>query len=108
MNLTEQRKQALASESNLQKRFSKIYEATDFWGRICFRKANGGVFSLWCFPEDGALVLEHAENQREAELNRFEGGDMFYLEDMTEEEIFRAMLREIEGFGPGEVSDEKK
>lgn len=97
MNLTEQKRLLEKRRSDFEERFSQLYEQTSFWGYLCFRKADGGIFSLCSFPNDLALVIEHAENQQEAELNRFEDGDLFYLEDMDEETMFQAMLREIEG-----------
>lgn len=35
-------------------------------------------------PGENALILCHAENQGKVELNYFEDGNRFYLDEMTE------------------------
>lgn len=81
----------------LEARLAERYERCVVAERNGFRAPNGRIVALDAIAAFGALVIEHAENQQEAELNRFEDGDLFYLEDMDEETMFQAMLREIEG-----------
>ena len=92
MSLTEQKRK---KKSDLDLRFSERFEQMVIHNTLCFRKPDGGLFRVCPFPGEGALVIEYAENDREAELNRFEDGDLFYLEDMDEETMFQAMLNEI-------------
>ena len=79
----------------LQGRFADIYEKCMVGSRECFCTPEGMLFALDYIGSFGALVIEYAENYEEAELNRFEDGDLFYLEDMDEKTMFEAMLREI-------------
>ncbi len=48
------------------------------------------------FPGEFALVIEYVENKKDAIRGIFgEDGDRFYLEDMDEDEMFEAMLKEV-------------
>lgn len=78
-------------------RLSDLYTPILVNGIECFETINGKVFSVEIFPGEDALVIGYADNIREAELYRFEDGDRFYAEEMDEDEIFRAMILEIEG-----------
>ena len=86
---------------NLSIRFKSRY-LTPFTlqdGHICFQTEKGHYFLLTAlFPKDfdGFIVIEHADSLEEVKLNRFEDGDAFYMDDMTEDEMFDAMVREIE------------
>ena len=42
------------------------------------------------------LMIEYADSMQEALLYRFEDGDLYYMDDMTEDEMFEAMIKEIE------------
>ena len=71
-------------------------------GKPCFQAHNDHYFLLTALrPQgegvDGFIVIEHADSLEEAMLPRFENGDSFYMDDMTEDEMFEAMVREIEG-----------
>ncbi|MGN0409296.1 MAG: hypothetical protein ACI4E3_02690 [Candidatus Fimousia sp.] len=44
----------------------------------------------------GAIVIEYAETIEEAEKNMFEDGDLFYLDELDENQMFEQMIREIE------------
>lgn len=48
---------------------------------------------LLCF---NAIVIEHAFSETEAKKNVFEDGDLFYIDELTEEEMFNEMIKEIE------------
>ena len=65
-------------------------------GLSCFYTATGGVVVVDSLPSYNALVLGHADNLAEAEQNRFEDGDLFYLDEMDEDAMLAAMLLEIE------------
>lgn len=44
-----------------------------------------------------AIGVEYAHGEYDAELYRYEDGDLFYLEDYeSEEKLFKAILKEIE------------
>lgn len=80
----------------LRRRFSEWYREITIGDRACFKLEDGRIIFLGCLPSYGAFVVEYADNADEAGLNRFEDGDLFYPEDMSLEEIFAAMRREIE------------
>ncbi len=83
-------------KQSLEEKFSKRFERQIIQGRECFRTSDETIFVLSKFPGKDALVIEYAENNNEALLNRFEDGNQFYMEDMDEETMFQSMLREIE------------
>ena len=88
--------------TNLEERFKQRYAVpfTVWDGQLCFQARSNRFFlvSTLKFPEDGAeaLVLEFADSLEEAKLPRFEDGDLYYMDEMNEEEMFQAMLKEIE------------
>lgn len=65
-------------------------------GRSCFYTPTGSVVLVDMMPGENAIVLGHADNLAEAQWNRFEDGDRFYLDDMDEEAMFAAVIQEIE------------
>lgn len=80
----------------LRMRFAELYTETTIGDRACFKLEDGRIISLGCLTSCGAFVVEYADNADEAALNRFEDGDLFYLDDMGVDEMFAAMRREIE------------
>jgi len=80
----------------LNGRLAKIYQKRTVRDRKCFVREDGALFVLDYLLPYEAIVIEYAENESEAKLNRFEDGDLFYLAEMDEEAMFQAMLQEIE------------
>ena len=64
-------------------------------GILSFAKPDGTIFRIAEIAGLKALVVEFAENLREAIVGRFEDGDLFYLDEMDEQTMFCAMLAEI-------------
>lgn len=62
----------------------------------CHKAPNGTYFNVDVFPGELALVIEYAETADDASKSRFEDGDLFYLNEMTEDELLEAMRAEIE------------
>lgn len=81
--------------ATLEARFADIFKKTVVGNRMCFQLPGGVLFAVDYMGAYGALVIEYADNYEEAKLNRFEDGDLFYLEEMDEDTMFQAMLREI-------------
>lgn len=87
--------------TNLEERFKQRYAVpfTVWDGQLCFQARSNRFFlvSGFTFP-DGAqvIVLEYANSLEEAKLPRFEDGDLYYMDEMDEEEMFHAMIKEIE------------
>ena len=81
---------------SINHRFSEKYFTAEIEGRSFFFPDREDVFA---FAVDSVgnegLVLEYADSEDDLVANRLEDGDRFPL-DMTEEEMFTAMLREIE------------
>lgn len=85
-----------------RKTFEKVYQ------KLCERyetltvnteknfKYKNTYFRLFEFPGENALCIEYAEGEKEARVNRYEDGDRFYLNEMDEEEMMKAMIKEIE------------
>lgn len=102
MNLMEQQNQTEKREAYLNEKIAERYESIEIEGsdRKTFLKPSGTVFRLDWFlmnKEDGfVIVVEFAENTDEAKINRFEDGKVFYVNEMTEEEMLQAVIEEIE------------
>lgn len=82
--------------SKMNEQLTKLYEKVSVAGQECFRHESGMYFRLFEFPGSNALCIEYAENYEEAQKNRFEDGDLFYMDELSEDEMFNAMIKEIE------------
>lgn len=94
MTLKEKRKQTI---ERIERRLAEKYEGIRINGENCFLKEDGTVFHLCGLTEPfNAVVIEYASTIEEAEKNMSEDGDLFYMDEMTEDEIYQAMINEIE------------
>lgn len=84
-------KRLLFLEAELRKR----YNLTDDAG-VRFLTEDGRVFFLTGIRDYNAVVVEYAESLAEASVNRFEDGDLFFIDDLPEEEMLSAIISEIE------------
>ena len=75
-------------KNNIDNRLSAIYKETEINGERFFLSKNGIPFRT-CTMAPNMIVVEYADT--------WEDGDVFYTDDMTEEDIFMAMLAEIDG-----------
>ena len=96
MTQTEMKSRLLKRSEALESRFSGMYEKRIMNGRSCFIRPDGSIFTLDCLVSYGAIVIGYAENKDEALQERFEDGDLFYLENIDEETMYQSMLQEIE------------
>lgn len=66
-------------------------------GRTSFQAPDGTILRIdtlnWARE---ALVVEYAYDEAWAENNVFEDGDLFYLDELSPEEMLAGMLAEIE------------
>ena len=93
----EQKKQRDDRLTYLLENLRKQFQSVKVNGKDLLQTDNGTVFTLTAFPGDNALVIEYAENIFEAELNRFEDGERFYLEDYKDaERMLDDMLKEVQ------------
>ena len=79
----------------ISQRLKRSFEMTRFGELDCFVYPTGGYFMLDAFVKFGAIVVGYADTEEDARLYRFEDGDLFYLEDLDEEEMFQKILEEI-------------
>ncbi|MGN0478381.1 MAG: hypothetical protein ACI4GO_03020 [Hominenteromicrobium sp.] len=96
MTQTEMRLKLLERSKSLESRFELQFENRVINERVCFLHPAGVIFSIGSLLSFGALVVEYADNEKEAELSRFEDGELFYLEDMDEDAMYQGMIQEIE------------
>lgn len=95
MNWTEQKVKRNKRYQAIYKMLEERYKTERCNGKENFRY-NDGWFRLFEFPGEYALCIEYANNKEEAEVNGYEDGDRFYLDEMSEEEMLQAMIKEIE------------
>lgn len=81
---------------NLENRLKKRYEFIIINGDGCFITESGEIIQLTGLKAFNAIVIEYAESMEDAKKNMFEDGELFYLDDMNEDEMFKAMIKEIE------------
>ena len=93
-----QKETRLKRKEILERRLSEKYESNTMNGALCFAIKDGMYCRIDMLGgQYDALVLEYAENLEQAKKNIFgEDGDLFYMDTLDEEEMFKAMLSEIE------------
>lgn len=74
---------------------SERYESVTIGARRCFQLDGGKIIAVGYMGAYNALVIEYAESADEAKMNRFEDGDLFFLDEMDEETMLSNMLQEI-------------
>ena len=85
-------------ENRLADKYKTIFQ-TDDYKCLCY---DGKVFFRiseheWIGTNDVVILTEYADSEFEARKGLFgEDGEMFYIEEMTEDEIFDAIVSEIE------------
>ncbi|MDD7114544.1 MAG: hypothetical protein PUH88_08810 [Lachnospiraceae bacterium] len=81
----------------LERRIEEKYERIpDIHGQKCFRANDHKFFMITGLSWADALVIEYAFSEDEAKKNMFEDGDLFYMDEMNEGQMFNAMIQEIE------------
>lgn len=81
--------------SSLEKRLESIYKTCQINDRLCFLRPDGSLITLGYILSFGAVIVEYADNESEARLNRFEDGDQFSIEDLDEETMFQKIVFEV-------------
>lgn len=98
MSLTNKKRNTTDMLKFIRDELSKKYPKVEIGDRPdCFKHANGMVFNVDEFRSMNALVVEYAENEDEANKHRFEDGDLFYLDELDDAEMLKAIIAEIEG-----------
>lgn len=81
---------------SLRNRLAEKYELCEVKGKKCFHSESDNYFWPFLFVEWGAVAVEYAHGIREALQNRFEDGDLFWLDEMDDDALLAAVLQEIE------------
>lgn len=79
----------------LENRLSAEYEQIEVTGEKCFLLSSGTVAHLIAFMEWRAVAVEYAESIEAAQKNMFEDGDLWPIDEMTEDEIYESIIEEI-------------
>lgn len=81
--------------TKLINRLDKIYQSRDINGKKCFLCSDGSLFSVDYINSFCAFVIEYADSTIDAELNRFEDGDLHFIDGLNEEMLFHSIIQEI-------------
>lgn len=79
----------------MENRLKKRYKTLTINDENCFLTEDGTILHLTGLKDFNAIVIEYALSEEEAKKNMFEDGDLFYLDEMNEEQMFGAMIEEI-------------
>ena len=80
----------------ISQRLASKFEIVEINGEQYFH-TNDVYFKPFSISDWEAIGIEYAHGLQNALLYRFADGDLFYLDEMTGEELLEAVLREIEG-----------
>lgn len=86
-----------AMKNKIEKRIAEEKKPTLVENRVCFKTVSGGFLRLDGIFGD-SIVIEFAENMREAKNNRFEDGDIFLLKEYSEDELVNIITEAIETY----------
>ncbi len=86
-----------AMKDEIEKKIAEKDRPAVIENRVCFETASGGFLRLDAIFGD-SIVIEFAENLKEARNNRFEDGDIFSLEEYNEDELVDIVKRAIETY----------
>lgn len=92
---TEKKKQRTDCLARLNQLLGQRYDLCTITGKDFFKCPDGVCFLASFFPGENAIVIEYAEDEKAAAQNQLEDGDLFYLDDFSEEELFKQILKEI-------------
>lgn len=82
---------------NLADRLQNRYSPIVVNESVCFVTDDGKIFQIVCLKDFKVFVIGYADTMEEAEKNFFEDGDLFYMDEFSsEDEMFAAMIKEIE------------
>lgn len=84
-------------KDKIEKRIAEKQNPVFIENRACFKTASEGYLRLDTIFGD-SIVIEFAENMKEAENNRFEDGDIFPVNEFNEEELVNIVKEAIETY----------
>ena len=77
---------------DINEKLKKKYKHTEITGTLLFILETGTVFRIDSIGKFNAIVIESAKKGIFGE-----DGELFYMNDMNEDEMYEAMIEEIEG-----------
>ena len=80
----------------LEKLLAEKYEPVQIADKNCFKLTDGRFIAISAITAYNAVVVEYADSYEDANLFRFEDGDMFPLDGTELSDLFQAICREIE------------
>lgn len=82
---------------NINDMLRKKYKSIEINKTIVFLSENGQVFRVDSIGKFNAIVVEYADNIELAKKGIFgEDGDLLYMDELDEKEMYRAIIQEIE------------
>ena len=84
-------------KKQIEKKIAEKKQPTVIGDRTCFETLSGGFLRLDEIYGD-SIVIEFAENIKEARNNRFEDGDIFPAEEYDEENLCKIIEQAIEEY----------
>lgn len=83
---------------DINEKLKKKYKYIEITGTLLFVLETGIVFRIDSIGKFNAIVIEYADDIESAKKGIFgEDGELFYMNDMNEDEMYEAMVEEIEG-----------
>lgn len=83
-------------KERIENRLKKEEKYEEINGRNCFRTKDGGYVRLDTIGgQYNCVVIEYAENRRDAENNVFEDGDLLIAEEIDEAEMVKKIKGEL-------------
>ena len=85
-------------EQHIEERLQDYYQL--YSGKVCEERLhfqdNGLIFRIDTIGgEFNGIVVEYAQNEKQAANNLFEDGDCFCVDDLSEDQIFDLVIAEI-------------
>lgn len=82
-------------ENKLTERYTKVgVDGNEYF----YNEKDNCYFKITVLPRSiNAFVIEYADGLVEAKNGGSEDGDLFYVDDMTKEQMLEEMIQEIEG-----------
>lgn len=82
-------------KNSFEQLLNQNFEQIDVNNETCFKVPSGEIITVTPLYSAGAIVIEYAEDLSGAKMNAYEDGDLFYVNETAEHEMFQMMLHEI-------------
>lgn len=100
MQMEQLKESRIERKKVINQHLRESYKSEMINGTECFFLPTGTVIHLESMGDEfNAIVVGYAENRKAAKKNIFEDGDLFYMDELDEEEMLKAIIGEIEENG---------